>query len=85
LDVPFWSQYISFILVGILIATSIRGFLKKFLTLFHTYSSSVSVTSSYMALILGQVMGIYFVSNIYKINNRKIYFLIFFREVGEAS
>jgi len=64
LNVQFWSQYISFILVGILIATSIRGFLKKFLALFHTYSSSVSVTTSYMGLILGQVMGIYFVSNI---------------------
>jgi len=50
--------------VGVLIATSIRGFLKKFLTLFHTYSSSVSVISSYMGLILGEVMGIYFVSNI---------------------
>lgn len=27
IDIPFWSQHISFILVGVIIATSIRGFL----------------------------------------------------------
>ncbi len=27
MDVPFWSQHISFFLVGIIIASSIRGFL----------------------------------------------------------
>lgn len=29
IDVDFWSQYISFILVGVMISASIRGFLKN--------------------------------------------------------
>jgi hypothetical protein len=29
IDVPFWSQHISFLFVGIIIAASIRGFLNQ--------------------------------------------------------
>eukprot|EP01127_Copromyxa_protea_P014118 TRINITY_DN3887_c0_g1_i1.p1 TRINITY_DN3887_c0_g1~~TRINITY_DN3887_c0_g1_i1.p1 ORF type:complete len:443 (-),score=43.30 TRINITY_DN3887_c0_g1_i1:114-1442(-) len=62
IDLPFWSQHISFVMVGIMIATSVRGFLIKLITIFYNYSNSV--TSTYIALFLGQLMGMYFVSMI---------------------
>jgi hypothetical protein len=62
LDVPFWSQHISFILVGIIIASSIRGFLNYLMKFFYEYSSSL--TSNNIVLALAQVMGMYFVSSV---------------------
>jgi len=62
MDVPFWSQHISFILVGIIIASSIRGFLNYLMKFFYEYSSSV--TSNNIVLALAQVMGMYFVSSV---------------------
>jgi len=62
IDVPFWSQQISFLLVGIIIATSIRGFLNYLMKFFYEYSNSVS--SNNIVLLLAQVMGMYFVSAI---------------------
>jgi len=61
-DVAFWSQHISFILVGVMTATTIRGFLNRIMAIFYEYSSSVS--SNYIVLILAQVMGMYFVSSV---------------------
>ena len=60
LDVQFWSQHISFALVGVLLLTTLRGFLKKLMDVFYEYSSIN--TSSYLALVLAQIMGMYFVS-----------------------
>eukprot|EP01125_Pyxidicula_operculata_P019107 TRINITY_DN689_c6_g1_i2.p1 TRINITY_DN689_c6_g1~~TRINITY_DN689_c6_g1_i2.p1 ORF type:complete len:467 (-),score=52.60 TRINITY_DN689_c6_g1_i2:99-1499(-) len=60
IDTQFWSQYISFIMIGIMTFSTFRGILKRFLAIFHTYSSSM--TSNYFALLLAQVMGMYFVS-----------------------
>jgi hypothetical protein len=38
--VEFWSQHISFLLVGIIIATSIRGFLNYIMKVFFTLSDA---------------------------------------------
>jgi len=61
-DVPFWSQHISFLLIGLMTASSIRGFLNQILKVFHEYSSSLS--SNNMILALAQVMGMYFISSV---------------------
>ncbi|KAL4837765.1 hypothetical protein H8958_010776 [Nasalis larvatus] len=61
-DVKFWSQHISSILVGIIIATSIRGLLITHTKLFYAISSSKS--SSVNVLLLAQIMGMYFVSSV---------------------
>jgi len=59
-DVMFWSQQISFIVVGIIIATSIRGFLKEIMKFFWAWSNNVS--SNFIVILLSQIMGMYFVS-----------------------
>ena len=61
-DVAFWSQTISFVLVGVLVFSQTRGFLTTVMKLLYFYSNSVSVNSQ--ALLLAQVMGMYFVSSV---------------------
>nr|XP_058898624.1 Golgi pH regulator-like [Kogia breviceps] len=61
-DVKFWSQHISFILIGIIIVTSIRGVLITLTKLFYAIFSSKS--SSVIVLPLAQIMGMYFVSSV---------------------
>uniref|UniRef100_A0AAR2LSL4 G protein-coupled receptor 89B n=1 Tax=Pygocentrus nattereri TaxID=42514 RepID=A0AAR2LSL4_PYGNA len=60
--VKFWSQHISFILVGIIIVTSIRGLLITLTKFFYAISSSKS--SNVIVLVLAQIMGMYFVSSV---------------------
>jgi len=61
-DVRLWSQYASFMLVGILVATQIRGLLLLLMRLFHAYAS---VTTSASLLLIGsELMGMYFVSSV---------------------
>nr|XP_054759943.1 Golgi pH regulator-like [Lytechinus pictus] len=61
-DVKFWSQQISFIVVGIIIVTQIRGLLIKLTKFFYTMASTKS--SNIIVLGLAQIMGMYFVSSV---------------------
>ncbi|XP_062517498.1 Golgi pH regulator-like [Corticium candelabrum] len=61
-DVNFWSQYVSFLLVGVIIVTSIRGLLITLTKFFYAISSSKS--SNVIVLVLAEVMGMYFVSSV---------------------
>ncbi|XP_077975151.1 Golgi pH regulator-like [Styela clava] len=61
-DVSFWSQHVSFILVGIMIVTSIRGLLITLTKFFYAISSSKS--SNVIVMGLAQIMGMYFVSSV---------------------
>ncbi|KAF7992164.1 hypothetical protein HCN44_001489 [Aphidius gifuensis] len=62
IDVTFWSQHISFFLVGCIVFTSIRGLLLTLTKFFYAISSSKS--SNIIVLILAQIMGMYFVSSV---------------------
>ncbi|KAI6180181.1 hypothetical protein M3Y98_00691800 [Aphelenchoides besseyi] len=62
LDIRFWSQQISFLLVGIIAVTSIRGLLITIAKFFNAISSRKS--SNLIVLILAHVMGMYFVSSV---------------------
>lgn len=62
IDVKFWSQHVSFILVGIIVLTSIRGLLITLTKFFYAISSSKS--SNVIVLTLAQLMGMYFISSV---------------------
>lgn len=61
-DVQFWSQYFSFMLVGIIVVTSIRGLLITLTKFFYFISSNRS--SNVIVLCLAQLMGMYFISSV---------------------
>ena len=61
-DVQIWSQYISFILIGVLIGTTIRGMLIQLMKFFKAFSQSVSPDN--IILFLAQLMGTYFLSSV---------------------
>ncbi|KAJ8929058.1 hypothetical protein NQ314_018290 [Rhamnusium bicolor] len=61
-DVNFWSQQVSFYLVGCIVVTSIRGFIITLTKFFNRMSSSKS--SNIIILVLAQIMGMYFVSSV---------------------
>jgi len=62
IDVQFWSQHSSFLLVGIIAVTSIRGLLITLTRFFYAISSTKS--SNVIVLLLAHVMGMYFVSSV---------------------
>merc|ERR1739848_677527 len=61
-DVQFWSQQISFMMVGGLVCASVRGLLLNLTKFFYAVSSSKS--SDIIVLLLAQLMGMYFCSSV---------------------
>lgn len=61
-DVKFWSQQISFLLVGSIILASVRGFLLQLLRVVRAFSYFDQ--SNVMVLFMAQIMGMYFVSSV---------------------
>ncbi|XP_031634812.1 Golgi pH regulator [Contarinia nasturtii] len=57
MDIAFWSQHVSFFLVGCIVVTSIRGLLLTLTKFFYKISSSKS--SNIIVLVLAQIMGMY--------------------------
>jgi len=82
IDVALWSYNISFLFVGIIIATSMRGFLRNLLKF---YSWSRSFSSNSMVLLLAQVMGMYFTSSVLlmRLSLPKEYRMIITDVIGE--
>lgn len=65
MDVEPIVQTISFVLVGVLIATSIRGFLQIWLKIFHLQNATYSIHySNMLVLFMAWMMGMYFVSSV---------------------
>lgn len=62
-DMAFWSQQLSFAMVGIMVIGSIRGLLIQFTKIFNTSTATSNITSpSIIVLFLAQLVGMYFVS-----------------------
>ncbi|CAK9304056.1 unnamed protein product [Gordionus sp. m RMFG-2023] len=61
-DAQFWSQHISFALIGIIIITSFRGLLINLTKFFYALSSNKS--SNLIVLALAQIMGMYLISTV---------------------
>ncbi|KAJ1727843.1 hypothetical protein LPJ61_004361, partial [Coemansia biformis] len=61
-DMAFWSQQLSFAMVGLMVVGSVRGLLIQFTKLFNTPVSTMMVSPSNIVLLLAQIMGMYFVS-----------------------
>uniref|UniRef100_A0A1I7WPU9 ABA_GPCR domain-containing protein n=1 Tax=Heterorhabditis bacteriophora TaxID=37862 RepID=A0A1I7WPU9_HETBA len=88
LDVRFWSQHISFMLVGVIAVTSIRGLLIT-LTKFFLAISSIK-SSNIIVLLLAQIMefqGMYFVSSVLlmRMNVPREYRVIITEVLGELQ
>uniref|UniRef100_A0A7S0HWW1 Abscisic acid G-protein coupled receptor-like domain-containing protein n=1 Tax=Hanusia phi TaxID=3032 RepID=A0A7S0HWW1_9CRYP len=65
MDVEPVVQSISFVLVGVLIATSIRSFLQIWLKIFHLQNATYSIHySNMLILFMAWMMGMYFVSSV---------------------
>jgi len=60
--IEFWSQHLSFVMVGVLVVTSIRGLLINLTKFFYAISSSK--TSNAIVMFFAQLMGMYFVSSV---------------------
>uniref|UniRef100_A0A1X7SZ74 Abscisic acid G-protein coupled receptor-like domain-containing protein n=1 Tax=Amphimedon queenslandica TaxID=400682 RepID=A0A1X7SZ74_AMPQE len=83
--VLFWSQHVSFILVGIIVITSIRGLLITLTKFFYAIASSKS--SNAIVLCLAEVMGMYFVSSVLlmRMNVPEEYRTIITRVLGQLD
>ncbi|KAL7062305.1 hypothetical protein AAHC03_01326 [Spirometra sp. Aus1] len=61
-NVKFWSQQISFWLVGVIVVTSIRGLLITLTKFFYAIASTKS--SNVIVLLIAHIMGTYFLSSV---------------------
>uniref|UniRef100_A0A7E4VRY6 Golgi pH regulator n=1 Tax=Panagrellus redivivus TaxID=6233 RepID=A0A7E4VRY6_PANRE len=62
IDARFWSQQVSFALVGVIAVTSVRGLLITLTKFFNAISNRKS--QNLIVLILAQIMGMYFISSV---------------------
>jgi hypothetical protein len=63
-DVHFWLQQASFIMMAVMVVTSVRGFVKALLAVFSASSSHSATRSEILCLILAEIMGLYFVAQV---------------------
>jgi hypothetical protein len=59
---PDWAQNASFVAVGFIAATQLRGFLLHSMKLFHHFSSPFTAYS--IILLMAELLGMYFVSSV---------------------
>ena len=85
IDVDFWSQQISFWLVGIIVVTSIRGLLITLTKFFYAIASSKS--SNIIVLVLAQIMGMYFLSSVLlmRMNMPSVYRVMLTHVLGDLQ
>lgn len=62
IDVQVWSQYISFLLVGILITSTMRSLMVHLMKFFRAFARFISPNN--IVLFLAYLMGVYFVSSV---------------------
>jgi golgi pH regulator len=63
-DVHFWLQQASFVMMAVMVVTSVRGFVKALLAVFSASSSHSATRSELLCLILAEIMGLYFVAQV---------------------
>ncbi|CAP27757.2 Protein CBG07249 [Caenorhabditis briggsae] len=85
MDVRYWSQYISFFLVGVIAITSVRGLLITMAKFFVSISNVRS--SNIIVLGFAQIMGMYFVSSVLlmRMNVPPEYRIILTRILGDLQ
>ncbi|VDM34972.1 unnamed protein product [Hydatigera taeniaeformis] len=84
-DVPFWSQQISFWLVGVIVVTSIRGLLLTLTKFFYAIASTKS--SNVIVLLIAHIMGTYFLSSVVllRMNMTAVYRTILTQILGDLQ
>uniref|UniRef100_A0A183CHV0 G protein-coupled receptor 89 n=1 Tax=Globodera pallida TaxID=36090 RepID=A0A183CHV0_GLOPA len=85
IDVRFWSQQCSFLVIGLIAVTSIRGLLLTIAKFFNAISNRQS--SNLIVLVLAHVMGMYFVSSVLliRMNMPPEYRIIITEVLGELQ
>lgn len=61
MDIQLWSQYLSFLTVGLMVVASIRGLLIQLTKIVRAFSTALPPTA--IVLFLAQLMGTYFLSS----------------------
>ena len=62
INVAFWAQLISFIMIGVLVFTSVRGFLILVLNIFRSVASPFNYDTWVLAM--GELCALYFISSL---------------------